>query len=144
MQRCNCAHQAKREFDAKEAFDNLSHKYRELARLMSQYMSEAKLDRSARVNNASAMADELDRIVGGQPTTAFPECCLVGHRIGSHRFEWFCTGVSVHPRVVLTAGHCNVPPAGEQVPSINVVALRAATQDDLSNANTCSARSMRS
>ena len=71
MQRCNCAHQEKREFDAKEAFDNLSHKYRELARLMSQYMSEAKLDRSARVNNASAMADELDRIVGGQPTTAF-------------------------------------------------------------------------
>ncbi len=47
------------------------------------------------------------RIVGGVATTGFPECCLVGRRFANGAFSWFCSGVLVHGRIALTAGHCH-------------------------------------
>jgi endonuclease G len=134
--RCTCGGRTAREFDAREAFENLAHRHRELARLVSQYMSEAGLERSARVRSAATIQSDLERIVGGVATApgTFPECCLIGHQAGAHQFQWFCTGALVHPRIVLTAGHCNVPPPGESAPPINVVALKADSQDDLTAA----------
>jgi Trypsin len=44
---------------------------------------------------------EPDSIVGGMPTTNFPDCCAVGNQSG-----YFCTGTLIAPNVVVTAGHC--------------------------------------
>jgi len=128
---CSCGAAAQAEFDAETAHRNLAHKVQELANIMIAYMAEANLERPERATRAKSKALDAERIVGGVPTSKFPECCLVGHRNSLGDFEWFCTGVLIHPRVVLTAGHCNVTPPGEQAPTINVVALGVSSQDAL-------------
>ena len=45
--------------------------------------------------------EEPDSIIGGLPTTDFPECCAVGSAQG-----YFCTGTLIAPTIVVTAGHC--------------------------------------
>jgi secreted trypsin-like serine protease len=42
------------------------------------------------------------RIIGGVPTTDFPNCVAVGSE-----FRFCCTGTLVAPNVVVTAGHCH-------------------------------------
>ncbi len=53
--------------------------------------------------SARSTLDRLFRIVGGEPTGDFPDCCCIGDGA-----TWFCSGVLIRPNVVLTAGHCGI------------------------------------
>ena len=114
--RCSC-NEIGNDFDARVAYDQLYQKYTQLAVIMAAYMSEASMTRAARVESAVSLAEVLSRIVGGLPTDGYPECCLIGD---NSRF--FCTGILVHSRVVLTAAHCNE--------GITRVGLNCKTQND--------------
>ena len=52
--------------------------------------------------NGRLMAPDGDRIIGGVPTSDFPDCVAVGSEAG-----WCCSGTLVAPNVVVTAGHCH-------------------------------------
>jgi secreted trypsin-like serine protease len=52
--------------------------------------------------NFRSMVRDRQRIVGGTPTTAYPDCVAVGN--GE---RWCCSGTLVAPNLVVTAGHCD-------------------------------------
>src|SRR5947209_11769120 len=122
MERTNTCQNCDKEqdFDARTAYRRLARKHEQLAGLLAKYMSEAGLERSARAANALMMADEAERIVGGVPTIDFPECCLVGRRNPNGTVGCFCSGALIHPRIIVTAGHCFIP-----ANRANIVALNA-------------------
>ena len=125
------------EFDAQIAYQRLARKHEQLAQLMARYMSQAGVERTVRVENALSMAAEADRIVGGVTTSDFPECCLVGRKNPNGTVGWFCSGALIHPRIVLTAGHCFIPSN-----RANVVALNASDQNHLQTAELDTVRAM--
>jgi secreted trypsin-like serine protease len=51
--------------------------------------------------NAEYLLRNRRRIVGGRPTTEFPDCVAVGARS-----RFCCSGTLVAPRLVVTAAHC--------------------------------------
>lgn len=118
---------AQGEFEA--AYRRLARNHARLANAVAAYMSQADLDRTERAVNAKRMAKAVLQIIGGDPVGAatFPECCLVGHQRNNGEIEWFCTGVLVHPKMVVTAAH-----AEDRGP--NIVALNVADRDVLTNA----------
>jgi secreted trypsin-like serine protease len=59
--------------------------------------------------NSRKLIRSSARIVGGVPTSEFPDCIAVGHRDG-----WCCTGTLVAPNVVVTAAHC-VPDCAQRI-----------------------------
>jgi secreted trypsin-like serine protease len=125
------------EFDAQTAYENLARKYTELSDLMARYIAQAPLERGVRNRNALEMARVLARIVGGVPVdNEHPDCCLVGQSFPNGTKGWFCTGVLIHPRIVLTAGHCHEPPDLRA----NAVALSADDQNRLGDAEILSVR----
>jgi endonuclease G len=133
---CGGGHSAE-DFDAQTAFENLARKQEQLAQIMAQYMSEAKLKRPLRVENARAMADSVMlEIVGGQPIpqAVHSDCCLVGQVNPNGSTQWYCTGVLIHPRVVLTAAHCLNPGLG-RFPNIVALNTASARNADLANAD---------
>jgi endonuclease G len=100
--RCGC--EQREEFDAQEAIRRLARDVQAISDLFHRYVSEAGLpNREDRVARALEYADRVARIVGGEPVQAgaFPDCALVG---SATRF--FCSGTLIHPRAVLSAGHC--------------------------------------
>ena len=62
-------------------------------------MAESAFDLSKVI--PPTQTNEPDSIVGGVPTSDFPDCCAVGNGNG-----YFCTGTLIAPTLVVTAEHC--------------------------------------
>lgn len=123
--------------NTEKLYKAISAKHQQLSELFLDHLIESSQQpegyRSARVNQ---QIKELIRIVGGVPALEgeFNECCLIGTRNVNGTIEWFCTGVLIHPRIVVSAAHCISPVSGY------VVALSTNNQNQLRRAEIVNVR----
>jgi endonuclease G len=146
---CRCGRgrggKRKQQADPKSSHRRLSKKVDELAQVIAAFTADTPLPRSLRTgpkkgkHRAKTVGQAVLRIVGGMPVQAgeFPECALIGRRRANGTIKWFCTGVLVHQKLVLTAAHCFQP----RKPA-NVVALNTDDMFDLRNAELRNVRRM--
>lgn len=142
---CRCGRRGprKKAVDPKTSHRRLSRKLNELTQVLAAVSGDMTLPAAPQARRGrhrpKTVRDALARIVGGLPVTPgdFPECALIGRRRRNGTFNWYCTGVLVHPRIVLTAAHCFIPkrPA-------NVVALSIDDQADVPTGEVRSVRRM--
>jgi endonuclease G len=137
-----CPHCSARgkEFDAQEAYEALAQRFDRLAQLVGHSLGVGGAGmRGASARDPERMRKVFKRIVGGTDVAegSYPECTLIGQRHANGTTTWFCSGALVHPRIVLTAGHCFDPAEG-LVP--NRVALSCVDMNRLSNAEIVAAK----
>ncbi|GAA1293196.1 S1 family peptidase [Saccharothrix xinjiangensis] len=65
---------------------------------------------TAYLANLREVVADRERIVGGTPTSDFPDCVAVGSATG-----WCCSGTLVAPDAVVTAAHCARGGCGQRV-----------------------------
>jgi secreted trypsin-like serine protease len=62
------------------------------------------------LENMKHLIRKRDRVVGGIPTSEYPDCVAVGSPD-----QWCCSGTLVAPNVVVTAGHCHADGCASRV-----------------------------